>query len=343
MNDEIRTLLQAGRKIEAIKFVRQQTGTGLKAAKEYVEAVGRGESPAAPAPAPPGGTGCVSVLLLAVLAAAMLASGRGVVAQQDDNQPIAPFRIAGNLYYVGSSGISSYLVTTPAGHFVIDAGYESTVPIVEKNIRTLGFKVEEVRILLNTQAHYDHAAGFAALKQATGAQLMVSGADADVIERGGMHDFSFGDAHPFPPAEVDRRLKDGDTVTLGKVTLHANVTPGHTRGCTTWTFSVTENNRELHVVDMCGLTVLDTTHLVGNAGYPDIVADYERTFAAMRKLPVDIFIGAHPAYYDGTAKAARLAANPAGPNPFIDPEGYRSYIDNGEKRFREELAKEKGR
>jgi len=272
------------------------------------------------------------------LAAASAAAG----VQQDDNKPAAPFRIAGNLYYVGSSGISSYLIATPAGHVVIDAGYESTVPIIEANIRTLGMKVEDVRILLNTQAHYDHAAGFAALKKDSGAQLMVSGPDADVIERGGLRDFSFGDTYPFPPATVDRRLKDGDTVTLGKLTLHAHVTPGHTRGCTTWSFEVTENGRALQVVEMCGLTVLDSTRLTGNALYPEIVSDYERTFTALRKLPVDIFIGAHPVYYDGDAKAAKLKANPSGPNPFIDPDGYRRYIDNAERIFRERLAKEKG-
>jgi metallo-beta-lactamase class B len=278
------------------------------------------------------------MLASGAIALAAIAAG----AWQDDNQPIEPYRIAGNLYYVGSSGISSYLIATPAGHVVIDAGYESTVPIVEANIRKLGLKLEEVRILLNTQAHYDHAAGFARLKKDTGAQLVVSGPDADVIERGGTRDFSFGDRFPFPPAKVDRRVKDGDTVTLGKLTLHAHVTPGHTKGCTTWSFEVTENNRELHVVDMCGLTVLDTTRLVGNAAYPEIVSDYERTFMALRKLPVDIFIGAHPAYYDGTAKAAKARANPSGPNPFIDPNGYKRYVDEGEKRFRERLAKEKG-
>jgi metallo-beta-lactamase class B len=278
------------------------------------------------------------MLALGAIALAAIAAG----ARQDDNQPIEPYRIAGNLYYVGSSGISSYLIATPAGHVVIDAGYESTVPIVEAGIRTLGFKVEEVRYLLNTQAHYDHAAGFAKLKKDTGAQLVVSAPDADVIERGGTQDFSFGDRFPFPPAKVDRRVKDGDTVTLGKLTLHAHVTPGHTKGCTTWSFEVTENNRELHVVDMCGLAVLDSTRLVGNAAYPEIVSDYERTFTALRKLPVDIFIGAHPAYYDGTAKAAKAKANPSGPNPFIDPDGYRRYVDEGEKRFREQLAREKG-
>ena len=180
---------------------------------------------------------------------------------------------------------------------VIDAGYESTVPIIEANIRTLGFKVQDVKILLNTQAHYDHAAGFARFKKDTGAQLMVSGPDADVIERGGTRDFSFGDAHPFPAAKVDRRLKDGDTVTLDTLTLHAHVTPapyeglhdvalrGHRQqpaACTWWTCAASR----------C------STRRASSAmpRYPDIVSDYERTFAVLRKLQVDIFIGAHPAH-----------------------------------------------
>lgn len=280
---------------------------------------------------------------LLTLGSLCLAACAVASAQQQDNLPVEPFRIAGNLYYVGASDISSYLVTTPAGHVVIDAGYESTVPMIETNIRKLGFKVEDVRVLLNTQAHYDHAAGFAALKKDTDARLMIAEGDAEVIERGGVKDFSFGDAHPFPAVKVDRRLQDGDTVTVGTLTLTAHVTPGHTRGCTTWAFSVSENGRQLHVVDMCGLTVLDTTRLVGNPLYPGIVADYERTFTVMRKLPVDIFIGAHPSYYGGAEKAARLRASPSGPNPFIDPDGYQRYIDNGEKRFRDELTREKSR
>jgi metallo-beta-lactamase class B len=278
---------------------------------------------------------------LALALTVALALAAAAAAQQTDNDPVAPFKIAGNLYYVGSRDISSYLITTPAGHIVIDAGYESTVPMIEANIRTLGFKVEDVRILLNTQAHYDHAAGFARLKKDTGAKLMIAAGDAEVIERGGRRDFSFGDAHPFPAARVDRRLKDGDRVTVGKMTLRAHVTPGHTRGCTTWTFDVFEAQRPLHVVDMCGLTVLDTTRLLRNPGYPQIVADYERTFVALRKIPVDIFIGAHASYYGGMAKAAKAKADPAGPNPFIDPDGYMRYIDTGEQRFRERLANER--
>ena len=276
----------------------------------------------------------------ACLALAVAASAS---AQQDQNQPADPFRIAGNLYYVGSSDLGSYLVTTDAGHILIDAGYASTVPIIEANVATLGFKIADVKILLNTQGHGDHAGGFAALKQRTGATLAVSAADADLVERGGARDFSLGDSLTFPPAKVDRRLKDGDTVTLGAMTLTAHLTPGHTMGCTTWTFDVQEGGRTLHVVDVCGLSILEKTRVSGMPAYPNIAQDYVRTFATLKKLPVDIFIGAHAGYYGGMEKAAARRANPNGPNPFIDPDGYLRYIEGVETRFNEQLKRERGR
>ena len=272
--------------------------------------------------------GCLALVLAATAAA-----------QQDQNQPVDPFRIAGNLYYVGSSDIGSYLVTSEAGHILIDGGYAATVPIIEANVAKLGFKIGDVKILLNTQGHGDHAGGFAALKQRTGATLMVSAADAEVIERGGTHDFSLGDSLTFPPAKVDRRLKDGDTVSLGGNTLTAHLTPGHTKGCTTWTFDVSEAGRTLHVVELCGLSILENTRVSGMPGYPDIASDYKRTFVALRKLPIDIFIGPHASYYDGMKKAATARANPSGPNPFIDPEGFRRMVDEWERKFRDQLAR----
>jgi metallo-beta-lactamase class B len=259
-----------------------------------------------------------------------------------DDKPGDPFRIADNLYQVGSWDIGSYLITTPAGHILIDAGFESTVPIIEANVAKLGFKVDDIKILLNTQAHKDHAGGFAALKKRTSAQLMVSAADADVIERGGRGDFSLGDTFTFSAATVDRRLKDGDTVSLGAVVLTAHLTPGHTQGCTTWTFDAKDAGRTLHVVDLCGLAVLDTTKIQkGMPGYPTIVEDYEHTFATLRRLPVDIFIGAHVSYFDGRAKVGKMKGSAGGGNPFIDPDGFRRAIDNGERQFRERLASSK--
>ena len=228
--------------------------------------------------------------------AALLAASLAVAtigAQDTGNAPVEPFRIAGNLYYVGTTDLGSYLVTTPAGHILIDGGFAATAPLIEASIARLGFKVADVTVLLNTQGHADHAGGFAALKQATGARLMVSDKDADAIERGGARDFSLGDTMTFPPATVDRRLKDGDTVALGGTILTAHLTPGHTQGCTTWTFDVRDAARLLRVVDLCGLSILSGTRVSGMPGYPEIAADYERTFATLRALPVDVFIGAH--------------------------------------------------
>src|SRR5689334_2086522 len=161
-----------------------------------------------------------AMLLAAVVAAAAV--------QGQDNQPAEPFRIADNLYYVGSLDIGSYLITTPEGHILIDGGYRETVPQIQANIAKVGFRLADVRVLLNTQAHFDHAGGFAELKRLTGAKLMVSAADAEGIEKGGHGDFLFGETNTYPPAVVDRRLADGDTVELGGVVLTAHVTGGHT-------------------------------------------------------------------------------------------------------------------
>lgn len=276
----------------------------------------------------------------AALLAASLAAGASAP-QQDDNRPVEPFRIADTLYYVGASDVASYLIATQAGHILIDAGYESMAPMIAANVAKLGFRIEDVKILLNTQAHFDHAGGFAALKKRTGASLMVSDADADMIERGGAGDFSLGDSATFPPATVDRRLKDRDTVALGGMVLTARLTPGHTKGCTTWTFDVREAGRTLKVVDLCGLAILEKTRVSGMPGYRDITDDYERTFRTLKRMPVDIFIGAHASYYGGMEKAAKAKADPSRPNPFIDPDGFRTVVEMHERRFREQLARER--
>jgi metallo-beta-lactamase class B len=273
-----------------------------------------------------------AMLLAAVVAAAAV--------QGQDNQPAEPFRIADNLYYVGSLDISSYLITTPEGHILIDGGYRETVPQIQANIAKVGFRLADVRVLLNTQAHFDHAGGFAELKRLTGAKLMASDADADALERGGRGDFVLGDKYPFAAVTVDRRLKDGDTVTLGGMVLTARMTPGHTKGCTTWTFDVRDAGRAYHVVDLCGLSILDGTRVSGMPAYPQIASDYAHSLDVLKKLPCDIFIGAHASYYDGQEKAAARRARPDGPNPFVDPDGYRGYIARAERRFREQLAGE---
>ncbi len=259
-----------------------------------------------------------------------------------DNQPVDPYRIADGLYFVGASDISSYLIATADGHILIDAGYETTAPQIEANLARLGFKVADIKILLNTQAHFDHAAGFARLKQASGARLMISEPDAPIIEGGGRGDFILTDArYSFPPVNVDRRLRDGDEVRLGGRTLTAHWTPGHTKGCTTWTFDVTDRGATHKAAVLCGLTILDGTRVSGMPSYPTIETDYQRTFEVLRRLQPDFFLGAHPSYYDGAAKAERMRANPDGPNPFIDPGGFGRYIDAAERRFQDQLARER--
>jgi metallo-beta-lactamase class B len=272
--------------------------------------------------------------LVAALAGALLAS-----IQTSDNQPADPFRVADHVYYVGASDIASYLITTSEGHILIDAGYVETVPIIRGNVAKMGFRIEDVKILLNTQAHFDHAGGFAELKRLTGARLMASGEDGAMIERGGRGDFNLGDTRPFPAATIDRYLADGDVVRLGDVALTAHLTPGHTKGCTTWTWDARDRRRVYHVVDLCGLSILDGTRVSGMPAYPQIASDYERTFATLKKLPCDIFLGAHAGYYDGRVKAAKLASHPE-QNPFVDPDGYRAYIDRAEQKFRDQRARE---
>lgn len=278
------------------------------------------------------------ILAIALLTVATAAASQTLI---PDNQRIEPFRIAENLYYVGSSDLGSYLITSEGGHILIDAGYVETVPMIRANITKLGFRVEDVKVLLNTQAHFDHAGGLAEMKRLTGARLMVSDEDAETIERGGRGDFNLGDTRPFPAATVDRRLKDGDTVRLGGVLLTAHVTPGHTKGCTTWTFDARDEGRVYHVVDLCGLSILEGTRVSGMPSYPGITTDYVRTFKVLKSLPCDIFLGAHASYYDGQSKAAAQRAQPKAANPFVDPKGYQAYIDAAERRFRDQLARER--
>lgn len=263
-------------------------------------------------------------------------------AQEQGNQPVEPFRIGGNLYYVGANDITSYLITTPAGHILLDGGYEQTAPQIEANIRKLGFKIEDVKVLLNSQAHFDHAAGFAQLKRDTGAKLEVMQGDAELVEHGGRGDFFFGDKHQFPPAHVDRVLHDGDTVSLGGTTMKAVLTAGHTRGCTTWTMDVNDGGRTLHAVFVCSESILDGYNLVNDPKYPNQAQDYRDGLRKLHSLPCDIFLGSHGGFFDLEAKRTKLKSG-AKQNPFIDPQGYRDYVNRAEKTFKAELEKQQSR
>lgn len=250
-------------------------------------------------------------------------------------QPVNPYRIIGNVYYVGAKELTSYLITTPQGHILVDAGMEEMAPQIEKNIEMLGFRVSDVKILLNTQAHIDHAAGFAALKRATGAKLMASRGDAPVIESGGAKDFLWPDRFAWEPAKVDQFVEDGQEIALGGVILTAHLTPGHTKGCTTYTMIVNERGKEYHVVFL-GSTTRIGAKLLGNEKYPQIADDYQKTFQVLKGLPCDVFLASHGSFYDSLKKAERLARGEQ-PNPFVDPEGFRAFIHEQETAFRTEL------
>lgn len=239
------------------------------------------------------------------------------------NQPVTPFRIIGNLYYVGASDIASFLIVTPAGDILLDGGFVETAPQIEANIKKLGFRLSDVKILLNSHAHYDHAGGLAELKRVTGAKFYASVGDAPVLQTGGRGDPSFSSAVTFPPVKPDALLRDGSGVMLGGTAVTAHITAGHTKGCTTWTTMVQENGKRYHVVFVCSASVLPGIRLVNNPTYPAIASDYENTFRVLCALPCDVFLGAHGSFFNLTAKREALLRG-AKPNPFIDPAGYRA-------------------
>jgi metallo-beta-lactamase class B len=278
--------------------------------------------------------------VLLVLLAPPPVQGQTDAASRAMNQPVEPFRILGNLYYVGASDIATFLISTSHGLILLDGGYRETAAQIRDNVARLGFQLRDVKILLNSHAHEDHAGGLAQLKAWTGARLLASAGDAPLLAAGGHGDPFFGDTHPFPPVVVDHQLRDGEAVTLGGATLTAHVTAGHTRGCTTWTMQVADAGKSYDVVFVCSTSVLTGYRLRDHPTYPGIQADFARTFAVLAALPCDVFLGSHAQFYDGLAKARRLRAGEK-PNPFIDPQGYRAYVTRAEAAFRDRLQAER--
>jgi metallo-beta-lactamase class B len=258
-------------------------------------------------------------------------------------EPFPPHKIAGNLYYVGSKDLASYLIVNPEGHILINSSLEESVPLIRTSIEKLGFKLEDVKILLISHAHSDHCAGSAEVKRLTNARYFVMEGDAATVESGGAKKPRLGtnDYTQFPPAKVDRTLKDGEEVALGNSVLVAHLTPGHTRGCTTWTMKVIEDGKPLDAVIIGSPNVNPGYVLVNNRDYPAIATDYEKTFQVLTSLPVDLFLGAHGSYYEMDAKYAKRASGES--NPFIDPEGYRRYVLDRELAFRAELARQQAK
>jgi metallo-beta-lactamase class B len=256
-------------------------------------------------------------------------------------KPVAPFRISDDIYYVGASDVTSFLIVTDDGLILTDGGFDQMAPQIEANIKTLGFDIRNVKILLNSHAHYDHAGGLAALKAASGARFLASRGDAPVLESGGQADFAdFARAHPYPPIKPDAYVEDGEKIALGHTVLTAHLTPGHTKGCSSWTMTTHVNGKPVDVLFICSLTVLPSYRLLSEPGYPEMASDFAASFKTLRALPCQIFIASHGVFFDLKGKRAKLAQQPP-VNPFIDPEGCHKYIDAAEKHYDEELAKER--
>jgi|SRR5262245_7836170 len=251
------------------------------------------------------------------------------------NQPVKPYRVIGNIWYVGASGVTSFLITTSDGHILLDSGLPETVPLIKQNVEQLGFKQNDIKILINSHAHYDHAGGLAELKELTGAKLMATEADAALMARGGKDDFQLGDRYAYKPVKADRVLHDGDRVELGEVRLTARLTPGHTKGSTTWTMKVNEEGKQYDVVFATSVST-PGYELARNEKYPNIADDYRRTFQILKSLPCDVFLGPHAEFFSMKEKMARMGEGTK-PNPFIDPAGYREYVVNGERDFQKSL------
>ncbi|KAA6459757.1 subclass B3 metallo-beta-lactamase [Acidobacteria bacterium AB60] len=267
----------------------------------------------------------VSLLVLAV------PSLRAVPAEWTN--PFPPFRIGGNLYYVGSQDLAAYLIVTPQGNILLNSNYVSSPAQIRQSIEKLGFKLRDTKILLVSHGHYDHAGGSAEIKRLTGARYEVMDGDVSVVETGGRTDFQF--AHDksmwFPPAHVDRELHDGDTVSLGGTTLTAHKTAGHTKGTTTWTMDVKQSGKTLHVLILGSPNVLDSYKLVDNPTYPHIADDFRAEFATLKALPCDIFLSSHGSAFDLQSFYDRLQKHD--PNPYPSNRDYQAYVAERESAF----------
>jgi metallo-beta-lactamase class B len=266
----------------------------------------------------------------AIFSLLLFSSALAAQSNADWHREFPAFKIAGNLYYVGTADLAVYLVHTPQGNILINSDFEEDVPTIKKSIASLGFKYEDTKIILISHAHGDHDAATGLIRKETGAKLMVMQQDVAQEE---------STAKGRPGAHVDRVLHDGDTVDLGGSQWVAHLTPGHTPGCTTWTTLISENGRNLNVVIIGSPNVNAGYYLVGNKNYPGIAEDYVKTFAVLKSLPCDVFLGAHGAYFGLLAKYDKFKAGDK--NAFIDPDGYKAYVAERDRTFRDEWARQK--
>lgn len=282
--------------------------------------------------------------LSALMAFAAVLPGFGQSAQSLGNpdwvKPFPPFRMIANLYWVGTYDLSTYLITTPEGHILINTGLTSTIPQIKGGLEQLGFKLSDVKVLTATHGHFDHVAGLAELKRMTGARVVMSEQDAELLESGAKSDFRFGDdpAAAFEPVKVDRRLKNGDKIELGGVVLTAHLHPGHTKGATSFTFDVRENNKVYRVGIMNMPSINPGVRVSGMPKFPDITQAYARTFHDQKETKIDVWLASHAAQFNLHKKYQ--PGDAYNPDRFVDPQGFQASVAQLEKAYREQLAKE---
>ncbi len=279
-----------------------------------------------------------------IRAIAFLATAICALAQPnpDWTKPFPAHRVIGNVYYVGTYDLACFLITTPQGNILINTGVEGSAPMIQSSIESLGFHIKDTKILLTTQAHFDHVAGMAEMKRLTGAKLLATDGDAPVLEDGGKSDplFTRPD-YRFAPVKVDSRIKDGQKISLGGTDLIAYSHPGHTRGSVSYGLTIAENGRTYHVLIANMGSINPGTVLIGNKKYPQISDDYARTFREQKKLECDIYLSSHASQYQLHDKWKPGQAY--NPNAFVDPEGYKAAVGRAEAAYFEWLANEKGK
>ena len=260
-----------------------------------------------------------------ILAVVLVASAPvGALSQNGWDDPFPAHRVMDNLYFVGTGGLGTFLITTPEGHILINTDFERTIPLIERSVEAMGFELADVRIILGSHAHGDHQAADVFLRDRIGAQVMIMEEDLEGWQR------MMGGGGDVP----DRVLHDGDEVSFGGTTLVAHRTPGHTRGCTSWGMELEEAGETYDALIVCSFGVNGNYILVDNPNYPDIAEDYRSTFAKARAMPVDVFVASHGSFYDLPAKYEALQDRKRGdPNPFVDQAGFLEYVDLQEGRF----------
>jgi metallo-beta-lactamase class B len=254
-------------------------------------------------------------------------------------KPYEAFRVAGNLYYVGTYDLACFLITSPKGHILINTGLVESVPMIKKSIESLGFKFTDIKILLTTQAHYDHVAGMTAIKKLTGAKMMVHEGDAQVLTDGGSSDFYFGGKGVvFEPVTVDEKLKHGDTVKIGDTKVLVLHHPGHTKGSTSFLVDVKDENRTWKVLIANIPTILPQTRMFGMPSYPNVGKDYQETLKSMKAVQFDIWVASHASQFGLHRK--RKAGDPYNPGVFADRALYDNTIDSIQRDYERRLKRE---